>query len=115
MRPGTLRSAANAPQIVATPEPARSFVGTRPIGRQSVPRAVNVCVETSRSVIGSRARLRQQQPDHGQAAGGNAREPAKSGDAAEMIEGIAGERGAERGADPDRAADDAEPKVEPSA
>ena len=56
--------------------------------------------------------LGQHKPDQQQAATGNRGKAQERSAATEMIEGKSGKRGAQRGADAHRAADDAEPEVE---
>ena len=58
--------------------------------------------------------LREQQPNQTEAAHGHGGQTPKRETAAEMIQDVARKRGAEGSADADCAADDAQPKVEPS-
>ena len=61
-----------------------------------------------------RTGLREQQPNQAEAAHSHRGQTPKRETAAEVIQDVAGKRGAEGSADADCAADDAEPKVEPS-
>src|SRR3977135_1000366 len=59
------------------------------------------------------AGLGEQQPNQTEAANGHGGQTPKRETTAEMIQDVARKRGAERGADADRAADNPEPQVEP--